>query len=152
MDPERREQVEAACVRGGTSIHSTGSSPGFITEAMPLVLTSMQRRLDTWSSTSSPTSPGGPRPSCSSASWATERTRSSFDPGRWAHGVQSFGPSLRLVAEEVGLPLDDGGGQRLGGRGPTDHPIAAGTIEAGTVAAQRMRVAGMRGGEPLLAF
>ena len=31
---------------GGTSIHSTGSSPGFITEAVPLVLTSIQRRLD----------------------------------------------------------------------------------------------------------
>ncbi len=30
----------------------------------------------------------------------------SFDPGRWAHGAQSFGPSLRLVAETLGLPLD----------------------------------------------
>lgn len=41
-----RERVEAACAEGGTSIHSTGSSPGFITEAVPLVLTSIQRRLD----------------------------------------------------------------------------------------------------------
>ena len=31
---------------GGTSIHSTGSSPGFITEAIPLVLTSIQRQFD----------------------------------------------------------------------------------------------------------
>jgi 4-hydroxy-tetrahydrodipicolinate reductase len=30
--------------------------------------------------------------------------------------------------------------------------IAAGTIEAGTVAAQRMTVAGLRGGEPFLTF
>ena len=35
-----------ACTSGGASIHSTGSSPGFITEAVPLVLTSIQRRLD----------------------------------------------------------------------------------------------------------
>ena len=34
--------MEAACQKGGTSIHSTGVSPGFISEAMPLVLTSIQ--------------------------------------------------------------------------------------------------------------
>ena len=33
--PTLRERVEAACAEGGTSIHSTGSSPGFITEALP---------------------------------------------------------------------------------------------------------------------
>ena len=46
MDPALRQRIEDACRRGGTSIHSTGSSPGFITEAVPLVLTSIQRRLD----------------------------------------------------------------------------------------------------------
>jgi hypothetical protein len=46
LDPGARERIEAACGQGGTSIHSTGSSPGFITEAVPLVLTSVQRRLD----------------------------------------------------------------------------------------------------------
>ena len=46
MDPGDRARVEAACAEGGTSIHSTGSSPGFVTEALPIVLTSIQRRLD----------------------------------------------------------------------------------------------------------
>ena len=46
MPDEARAQVEAACAAGGTSIHSTGSSPGFISEAVPIVLTSIQRRLD----------------------------------------------------------------------------------------------------------
>ena len=46
MKPDVRERIEAACRRGGASLHSTGSSPGFITEAMPLVLTSIARRLD----------------------------------------------------------------------------------------------------------
>src|SRR5439155_20265017 len=46
MRAAKRERVEAACAEGGTSIHSTGSSPGFITEAVPLVLTSIQRRLE----------------------------------------------------------------------------------------------------------
>src|SRR5579871_505107 len=45
IDPATRERIEAACRRGGSSLHSTGSSPGFITEAVPIVLTSIQRRL-----------------------------------------------------------------------------------------------------------
>src|SRR5258708_2929010 len=46
MEAGFRERVEAACAEGSTSVHSTGSSPGFISEAIPLVLTSIQRRLD----------------------------------------------------------------------------------------------------------
>ena len=46
MDPGPAAAVEAACAAGGTSIHSTGSSPGFISEAVPLVMTSIQRSLD----------------------------------------------------------------------------------------------------------
>ncbi len=46
MDPEVRARVEAACAEGGASVHSTGSSPGFITEAVPLVLSSIQCHLD----------------------------------------------------------------------------------------------------------
>ncbi len=46
MDAALRERVEKACERGNSSIHSTGSSPGVATEALPLVLTSIQRRLE----------------------------------------------------------------------------------------------------------
>jgi 2,4-diaminopentanoate dehydrogenase len=46
MDPTVRERIEYACRQGGTSIHATGSSPGFITETLPLALMSIQRRLD----------------------------------------------------------------------------------------------------------
>jgi 4-hydroxy-tetrahydrodipicolinate reductase len=46
MRPEDRERVEQACAGSGASMHSTGSGPGFISEAIPLVLTSIQRRPD----------------------------------------------------------------------------------------------------------
>jgi hypothetical protein len=41
-----REAIEAACRKGNSSIHATGSSPGFITEALPIVLTSIAPRSD----------------------------------------------------------------------------------------------------------
>ena len=49
LEQSVRARIDAACRRGGTSIHGTGSSPGFISEAVPLVLTSIQRRLDSLS-------------------------------------------------------------------------------------------------------
>ena len=75
-----------------------------------------------------------------------------FDRHRWSHGKQSFGPSLELVADALSLPLD---GIEAGGEVATADrsvDIAAGRIEQGTVAAQRMIVSGMRGGRPLLTF
>jgi hypothetical protein len=46
MHPTLRERVQAARIKGNTSIHATGSSPGFVTEALPIVLDSLARRLD----------------------------------------------------------------------------------------------------------
>jgi 4-hydroxy-tetrahydrodipicolinate reductase len=44
MDPAIRALVDEAARLGNSSIHSTGCSPGFITEALPLVLATLQRR------------------------------------------------------------------------------------------------------------
>ena len=41
LNPADRELIETACRRGGTSIHSTGSTPGFSSEALPFLLLSM---------------------------------------------------------------------------------------------------------------
>ena len=38
LGDERRARVVVACARGGSSIYSTGSSPGFITDALPFAL------------------------------------------------------------------------------------------------------------------
>ena len=106
MDPEIRAKVQAACELGGSSVHSTGSSPGFITEAVPLVLTSIQRQLnavtiDEYADLSQRNSPvllfdlmGFGRP-------ARPFEQFRADYLRW-----SFGPSLQLVADAIGLPLD----------------------------------------------
>jgi 2,4-diaminopentanoate dehydrogenase len=152
MDTETRDRVEAACRAGGTSIHSTGSSPGFITEAVPLVLTSIQRRLDSLviEEFADLSMRNSPELLFDLMGYGTDPA--AFDPGRWAHGAESFGPSLRLVAEALGLPLDsvEATGEVAVARQAT--VIAAGRLDAGTVAAQRMRVVGRRGGRPLLTF
>jgi 4-hydroxy-tetrahydrodipicolinate reductase len=151
-DSMMRNRIEAACAEGSTSIHSTGSSPGFITEVIPVALTSIQRRLD----------------ALAIEEYADLSRRSSpellFDlmgfgvppaelhESRLAHGRTSFGPSLRLVADAIGLPLDDIVANGAVAVAADDVEIAAGTIPRGRVAAQKVNVEGVRDGRVLLRF
>jgi len=152
LDPAVRQRVEEACYTGGTSIHSTGSSPGFITEAVPLVLTSIQRRLDSlriheYADLSKRDSPdmlfnvmGFGRPPPKS------------DEGRLHYLREAFGPSLELVASALSIPLDS---VEVSGDTATVHrttQIAAGVLEAGTMAAQRTTVSVTSKGRAVLSF
>jgi hypothetical protein len=66
------------------------------------------------------------------------RPAADFDQRRFSYGKVSFGPSLELVADTLSIPLDwvEAGGEVAVARHRVR--IAAGTLEAGTVAAQRM--------------
>ncbi|NEB02822.1 dihydrodipicolinate reductase [Streptomyces sp. SID13726] len=152
MDPVVRKRVEAACERGGTSIHSTGSSPGFITEAVPLVLTSIARRLESATIDEYADLSRRPSPELLFGVMGFGSPPADFDERRLTHARTSFGPSLRLVAEALSLPLDslEAGGELATARHRTR--IAAGELAAGTVAAQRLTVTGMHAGRPLLRF
>ncbi|HUN31538.1 MAG TPA: hypothetical protein VMU95_05905 [Trebonia sp.] len=152
MDPSARAAVEAACADGGTSIHSTGSSPGFISEALPLVLASIQRSLTTLTISEYADLSRRDSPDLLFNVMGFGKAPSEFDPRRFGYGAIAFGPSLRLTAEAVGLPLDDVTSSGEVAVTPADLPIAAGVIKAGTVAAQRMTVTGLRHGQPLLRF
>jgi 2,4-diaminopentanoate dehydrogenase len=152
MDPGERERVEAACATGDTSIHSTGSSPGFITEAIPLVVTSIQRRLDALTIDEFADLSQRDSPDLLFGIMGFGQPPAAFGERRLAHGRVSFGPSLRLLADALSLPLDDV--TASGEVATASHPvhIAAGTIDAGSVAAQRLTVSGLRNGRDLLHF
>jgi hypothetical protein len=153
LDPEIRSRIEAACAQGGSSLHSTGSSPGFITEALPLVLTSLQRRLthlliEEFADMSSRNSP-----ELIFDLMGFGRDPDTFDPrGVEAHGGASFAGSLEVLAEALSLPLDtvQASGQVATARHDVD--VAAGHLQAGTIGAQRMQVRGLRDGSPLVTF
>jgi 4-hydroxy-tetrahydrodipicolinate reductase len=105
MSPADRERVEQACAEGGTSIHGTGSSPGFISEALPLVLTSIQRRLDALAINEYADVSSRDSPEMLFDLMGFGHPANEFPPERFAYGAYSFGPSMRLVAEAVGLRM-----------------------------------------------
>jgi 4-hydroxy-tetrahydrodipicolinate reductase len=152
MDPADRERVEAACERGASSIHGTGSSPGFISEAVPIVLTSIQRRLDKLQILEFADVSSRDSPAMLFDLMGFGNMPADFDTRRFAHGAVAFGPSLRLIADAVGMPLDAVESTGAVSTATRDVEIAAGSIRAGTVAAQRMTVSGLRQGQPLLTF
>ena len=152
MDPARREAVEAACRQGNSSIYSTGSSPGFITEAMTIPLLSLSRghellTIDEFADCSSRNSPemlfqimgfGAPM--------------APYDQRRAEHLKGDFGSTLAQIADAIGLPFEEI--EAVGELSPTRETIeiAAGTVEAGTVGAMRITITGKHKGKPVLRF
>ena len=153
MDATVRERLETACRAGGSSLHSTGSSPGFITEALPLALSSLERRLDRLTIEEYADMSSRNSPEMLFDLMGFGAAKEAFDPGpRAQYAGGSFAGSLNVLADAIGLPLD--GVEASAEVALAGHrvEIAAGAVEAGTVAAQRMNVTGQRGGRPLLEF
>lgn len=152
LEPEQRERVRKACVTGGTSVFSTGSSPGFITDALPFALLSMQRHvelieIDEYANLSRRDSPqllfdlmGFGRPV------------ESYDPRRAQYLLGEFGPALGELAEAAGRPVDEWRAEGSVAGARADTTIVAGTIAAGTVAAQRNSIVGTSGGKDVVRF
>ena len=152
MDPDVRSQIEAACQEGATSIHATGSSPGFISEALPIVLLTMHRRLDRLQIDEFADMSSRDSPELLFELMGFGGDPAAFDARRFGHLAHAFGPSLSVLADAIGLPIDAIESSGEVAVAAHDVAIAAGTVEAGTVAAQRPIVTALRDGEPLMRF
>lgn len=152
LDATVHRRVEAACQRGNSSIHATGSSPGFITEALPLVLTSIQRRLDRFTVTEFADCSSRNSPEMIFEMMGFGQPPGAVNQAQLDHARMCFAPSLQLMASALGLPIDrfEVIGQQ--GIAQCDLQIAAGTIPKGTVAATRTTVSGIHQGRALLNF
>jgi hypothetical protein len=152
LSEEVADRLEAACLAGGTSLHGTGSSPGFITDVLPLALLSIERsvrtfKIEEFADLSSRTSPEllfdlmgmGARPGADQS-------------GRTEHLRTSFAPSLLELADLVGVPIDSVEADSEVAVTTRAVEIAAGTIEEGCVGAQRTNVVALSDGEPRFSF
>lgn len=146
LEPSVRQRVEDACRKGGSSIFSTGSSPGFATEVIPFALALMQRRLDclTLEEFADMSSRNSPEMIFDGLGFG--RAPVQLDEATQS-AMAGNAPSLRMAAAALSLPLDEVTGTVEYAVARHRLEIAAGTIEAGTVAAIRMVTNGMRNGK-----
>ncbi len=152
MKPENRARIEAACQEGGTSIHSTGSSPGFISEALPIPLIAQQRRFDclTINEYADMTSRNSPDMIFNMMGFGAPARE--FNAHMIEHVKIDFSGSLIQIAEAVRMPLDDVVAKGEFGVAKNDKQIAAGLIPAGSVGALRITVEGMHKGKAIMRF
>lgn len=152
MPTEHRSRIEEACAAGGTSVYATGSSPGFITEALPLPLLSLGRRLDCLTIDEFADVSSRSTPEIVFDIMGFGKKVGEFDPRRAEHLEAGFGGSMRQLAEAIGLPIDDIDADGELAAANDDVEIAAGTVEAGTVGAMRITVTGRHAGKPVVRF
>ena len=155
MDPTIRRRVEAACRSGGSSIHATGSSPGYSTNTMPLTLVSPMRRLDELTIDEYADIPAsvGPDMITKVMGFGTPVDKTELDPRLLEGTAVGYQQSLTALADAIGLPLD--GFEVRGDLARATEPFTlsdGSVIGAGTMAAQRITVAGLRDGTPFLTF
>ncbi|MFD1613250.1 dihydrodipicolinate reductase [Sphingomonas tabacisoli] len=147
-----RQRVEMACREGSASLYSTGVSPGFVTEALTVPLLSLSRRLDclTIDEFGDVSTRASPEMIFGIMGFGEEKL--DFDPRRLDHLKANFGSSLAQVAAAAGISVERWNAFGEFGTARQRTEIAAGWLEAGTVAAQRITIEGLRDGRPVLRF
>ncbi len=153
MNPEVRRRVEEACRRGGASIHATGASPGFSSEALPLVVTSMSRRMDRMTIDEFADIPASCPDFQVAAMGFGRQPGQKFDPHLLEHISHGFKQSVNVIAKALNLPLEaiDVSGETANAK--ERFLLPGGTpIEQGTVAAQRITISGVRDRKPVILY
>jgi 4-hydroxy-tetrahydrodipicolinate reductase len=155
LDPEVRARVEEACRQGNASIHATGSSPGFITEALPIVLTSLQQRVDAIEINEYANMVDGCSPFMLFETMGYGKPPASFDEARLGMVHNGFRQSLLLLGDALGKPIDDivAKAETACATRPIEVPgEGGGTIQPGTLAAERVTLTCLHEGQPFITF
>ena len=153
LDDANRARIADACERGASSVWASGSDPGFVTETLPLALLSIQRRVDLIEIEEFGDLSRRPSPHMVMEQMRFGKALEEFDPDRRKnHLFGEYQPALTILADMAGFAIDEWTAEGGVAAAKEDVEIVAGTIKAGTAAAQRIIVTGRGGGTDRLRF
>ncbi len=145
------DRLEAACQEGGSSFYTSGIDPGFGNAGLAIHALALCKEVRTvrmmeivnyatWDN---------PFTMFEIMGFGKKTTSESLllSPGSTA---LAWGPVLHLVAEAIGLHLDEVAERHEIITAPTDIEIASGTVEAGTISGMRFEIIGLIDGEERL--
>lgn len=152
MPAEIRARIEQACARGNSSLHTSGSSPGFITEALPAVLLSLSRRLDLLTIDEFANCIDGCSEEMLLGVMGFGEMPEAFAARQFYERDEVFNHSLRSLAEPLGIAIErfELSSEVALAKVPTK--LHTTVIPAGSVAGQRMVTTAFRDGKPVLRF
>ncbi|GLU46706.1 NAD(P)H-dependent amine dehydrogenase family protein [Nocardiopsis ansamitocini] len=153
QSPELVQRLEEACARGKTSLYGAGINPGFMSQVLPLALTGLGARIDHVYLRECSDFAGNPSRAVVTGTMGLGRSpgdyRQMIRPFR-AFQEQSFAESIHLVAEGLGLRLDDVEARDEIAAATSAFDVAAGSIPAGAVAASRWTFSATIEGRPVI--
>lgn len=152
LGEERRARVLDACKRGSASLYATGSSPGFVTEALPFALLSLQRRVDRIEIEEYADVSRRDSPHMLFEIMGFGKPPGAFDARRATALRHAFAPSLGVLAAAAGCPVDEWTSRGEVAVARRAVRLAAGELPAGSVAAQRTTISGRRDGADVVRF
>jgi hypothetical protein len=152
LDAAYRSRLVAACERGGASVYATGSSPGFITDVLPLALLSLQRRVDAVEIDEFANLSRRDSPHLLFELMGFGAPIGPVDERRAWYLQSQFGPPLARLAEAAGRPVDAWSAVGETAAVTESTTLAAGMLPAGTVGAQRTVISGSSGGAEVVRF
>jgi hypothetical protein len=144
------ERFERACAAGGSSLHGTGVNPGWMGELLPLTMSAICARIDQVYVLESKEFSRYPSRDVILHRMGFGKPAAEFDRESkryrdWLSGL--FCESVEMIADGLAIALDEIERTAEFELAPETFDIAAGTIEAGTIAGQRFCWSGIAGGE-----
>ncbi|MFP6836905.1 MAG: hypothetical protein VB948_12460 [Pseudomonadales bacterium] len=147
--PALVDRLQDACAEGSSSFHSTGLNPGWMGDLIPLTMTALSRTIERIHVLEITNFQGYPSPEIMFEAMGfgfepEEFERSGARRRNWLNGL--FRESVQMVADGIGLELDDVSSEVAIEVAPEDLQTAAGLVRKGTVAGQHWEWAGRRNG------
>jgi 2,4-diaminopentanoate dehydrogenase len=153
LGPGPVEKLRTACRAGGTSVHGTGVSPGFVGDLLPLTLSGLTRGVSHVYVRECSDFAGHP-----SRRLVTDLAGLGIPGEDYQRGLRPYrslmlshyAESIHLIADGLGISLDQVESQHEVALAAEDFEIAAGPILAGTVSGSRWTFTGFAAGRPVI--
>lgn len=147
-DIETVELLERACAEGGASFFNSGVDPGWANDVIALTMTGFSSRIDTITMLEildySPINQPEIMFDFMGFGHPPDHPAPLFDTTRLA---ALWAPTVHLVADGIGLPLDEVNTTIEKWLATERYAVASGWIEPGTMGGMRFKLAGMVDGE-----
>jgi len=150
LPPEMIDQIDEAGRRGNATLHVNGIDPGFANDVLPLVMTSLSRRIDHVRVSEIADYSTYDQPVINRDFFGFGQPLD-FKAVLWEFGILStgWGPVVRIIAEGLGVTLDEPLVEEVERRpAPRSVETVSGPVPEGTMGSVRFRVVGTVDGEP----
>jgi len=150
---EGREELHAVCARTGATIYASGGDPGWFTETLPLPFLANMRRIDHIELEEFGDMSRRPSPHMLFEQMRFGKPLEEYDVNRRkTHLYGEYLATVRSLANTAGLEIDEWGVEGGVAAARVDTEIAAGSLKAGTAAAQRIIIYGKSRGVERIRF